>query len=145
MYQGLVHAHSGLRWVLLLFIVLSIVFSLTKWIAKKPFWDDHKKLALFSFISAHTQLLLGLILYFISPKVVFGSAAMKDKIARFFVAEHSLGMIIAIVLITLGYIRAKKQGPERSAKTIFIFFTIALLVILASIPWPSMPYGAKWF
>lgn len=145
MYQGLVHAHSGLRWILLLFLVLTIVFALTKWMAKKPFWEDHKKLALFTFISAHTQLLLGLILYFISPKVVFSGAAMKDSISRFFLAEHSLGMIIAIVLISLGYIKAKKQGPEKSAKTVFWYYTIALVVILASIPWPSMPYGAKWF
>ncbi len=145
MYQGIVHAHSGIRWILLLFLVLSIVFALTKWIAKKPFWDDHKKLALFTFISAHTQLLLGLILYVISPKVIFSGEAMKDSVTRFFLVEHFVGMVIAIIAISMGYIRAKKQGPEKSAKTIFVYFTVALLIILASIPWPSMPYGAKWF
>lgn len=144
MYNFLVHAHSGIRWILLLFLVLSIVFALVKWVGKKPFWEEHKKLAFFTFISTHTQLLLGLILYFISPKVDFSGTAMKDPVARFFLVEHISLMILAIILISVGYIRAKKQAPEKSAKTIAIFFILALVAILAGIPWPGGPYGSAW-
>ena len=144
MYNFLVHAHSGIRWILLLFLVLSIVFALVKWVGKKPFWEEHKKLAFFTFISAHTQLLFGLILYFISPKVIFSRAAIDDKIARFFLIEHISVMLLAIILISVGYIRAKKQAPEKSAKTIAIFFILALVVILSRIPWPGGPYCSGW-
>jgi hypothetical protein len=70
---------------------------------------------------------------------------MKDPITRFHLVEHFLGMLIAITLISVGYIRAKKQLPEASAKTIFWFFFIAFVIIMATIPWPFRPYGGAWF
>jgi uncharacterized membrane protein len=145
MYSGIVHAHSGIRWVLLAFLVITIVLALVKWTGKKPFWEQHKKLALYTFISSHIQLLLGLILYFISPKVIFSAESMKDPIARFHLVEHLVGMIIAIALISVGYIRAKKQLPEQSSKTIFWFYFIAFVIIMATIPWPFRPYSGSWF
>lgn len=144
MYTGLVHAHSGLRWIFLLLLLVTIGLAIVKWTGKKPFWEEYKKWALFTFILSHIQLALGLILYFTSPKVIFDSAAMKDSITRFFLVEHIFVMIIAILLITLGYSKAKKQLPENSAKTISIFYGIALILILWGIPWPGT-YGASWF
>lgn len=145
MYSFLSHAHSGLRWLLLGFLVLTIIFALSKWIGKKPFWQTHKKFALFTMVFAHVQLILGLILYFISPKVIFSKEAMKDAATRFFLVEHSVMMLISIALITVGYSVAKRQAPEKSSKTIFIIFTIALVVLFLGIPWPSKGLGTGWF
>jgi uncharacterized protein YacL len=145
MYSLLSHAHSGLRWILLGFLVLTIIFALTKWIGKKPFWETHKKFALFTMIFAHVQLILGLILYFISPKVIFSAAAMKDATARFFLVEHSVMMLLSIILITVGYSVAKRQAAEKSSKTIFILFTLALVVLFLGIPWPSKGLGTGWY
>lgn len=145
LYHTLQHAHSGLRWLVLLFLVLAIVFALTKWMAKLPFWQTHKKVALFALIFTHIQVLLGLILYFISPKVIFAGSSMKETVSRFYLVEHTLGMLIAAILITIGYSKAKRALPESSAKTVLIFYTLGLLLILASIPWPFRNLGAGWF
>jgi uncharacterized protein YacL len=145
MYTGLVHTHSGLRWIFLVLIAITISLAIMKWAGKKPFWQEHKKWALFTLITAHLQLILGLLLYFISPKVIFDMAGMKDSIARFFLVEHISGMLLGIILITIGYSKAKRQLPEKSSKTIAIYFGIALVIILALIPWPGSMYGASWF
>lgn len=145
MYLILQHAHSGLRWLVLLFLVLAIVFALIKWLGKKPFWETHKKYALFALIFTHIQLIIGLLLYFISPKVIFAAKSMKDAVDRFFLVEHMVGMLIATVLITIGYSKAKRALPEKSAKLVFWFYTIGLIIILASIPWPSRIPGTGWY
>ena len=113
--------------------------------------DD--KLSLFSLITAHVQLLLGLGLYFISPFVEAAmangmGAAMKDSVSRFWAVEHIFGMIIGIALITIGRIGAKKATEDKAKfKKIAVFFTIGLVIILATIPWPFMPAGSGrgWF
>jgi membrane protein DedA with SNARE-associated domain len=97
-------------------------------------------------IATHAQLVLGLILYFISPYVNFASGVMKDKILRFYTIEHFVGMILAIVLITIGYSRAKRQN-EAGAKfrTHYVYYLLGLIIILLSIPWPFRDLGAGWF
>lgn len=146
MYQILQSAHSGLRWVVLVLLLAAVVFSLIKWLGDKPFSTTHRKLAMFGMISTHIQFLLGLVLWFISPKVNFSMSAMKDAASRFFLVEHTLGMLIAIVLITIGYSKAKRQLPEASSKTIFWFYAIALFIIIGSIPWPfRAELGGSWF
>jgi membrane protein DedA with SNARE-associated domain len=101
---------------------------------------------LFAFISCHIQLLVGLILYAISPKVVFSAESMKNAMSRFFLVEHTSMMILAIIIISVGYIMAKKVAPEKKAfSRIFWAYLVGLILILASIPWPSMGYGTSWF
>lgn len=133
----LLKIHSLLRYVVLFFLVFSIIRAKSKGGA---FDATLKKPALFTLISSHVQLLLGVILYFMSDIVSGGLSnmgyAMKDKILRFWTVEHSLGMIIAIALITIGYSSAKKQTTEEAKfKKIFVFYVIALVLIFASIPW----------
>jgi hypothetical protein len=112
--------------------------------------DD--KLSLFSLISAHIQLLLGLILYFISPFVKAAmemgmGAAMKDTVMRFWLVEHIFGMVVGIALITVGRIAAKKATEDKTKfKKIAVYFGIGLLIILATIPWPFREVlGRGWF
>ncbi len=142
----LVHAHSGLRWVVLLLLIAATFKALMKWRSNAPFTEGDRKLNLFTMISAHVQLLIGLALFSMSNKVNFSGDAMKDPVQRFFLAEHSVMMILAIVLITIGYLKSKKAIEEaKKFKVAFTYFLIALLVLLAGIPWPFRNLGTAWF
>lgn len=145
-YLAAKHAHSGLRWVVLVLLILAIVNALGKRNGGTVY-PTKNKLALFALISVHVQLLLGLVLYlFLSPMVSFESGVMSEAVTRFYTVEHLVGMILGIILVTVGYSKAKRQaGINKGWKTIAIFYTIGLLVILASIPWPFRDMGAGWF
>ena len=129
MLTGLLHTHSLLRYILLVLILVSIVKSFSGWLGKKQYLPGDKKVALFTLISAHLQLVIGLILYCISPTVKVGmanmSATMKDATLRFWAVEHIGMMMTAIVLITLGYSLAKRgKDDETKHKRVAIFFCL---------------------
>lgn len=142
------HTHSGLRWVVLILLLASIGNAAANMGGTKPY---NRKLALFTLISAHLQLVLGLILYFGKKwyqALPEGADAMTKNVHRFFGMEHIGMMIIAIALITIGNSRAKKGATDKAKyKTILIFFGIALVCILAAIPWPFVQKFANygWF
>ena len=98
-------------------------------------------------IFLHIQLLIGLVLYFKSAKVTFIDGWMKDPEDRFYGMEHILMMVIAIVLVTIGRKKAENHiEPAKKFKTITLWYTIALLIIIAAIPWPFREaLGGKWF
>jgi uncharacterized protein YacL len=146
LYMILKHAHSGLRWAVLLFLVAAVANAFMKWRGGKAHSESDRKLGFFAMLFSHIQLVIGLILYFISPKVVFSAESMKIAMNRFFLVEHSFLMILAILLLTLGYSRAKRAASDASRfKLTFWFYLIALILILAGIPWPSKGYGTGWF
>ncbi len=94
--------------------------------------------------------MIGLWLYvnFITSEGFDFGASMKNPLMRFFSVEHITGMIVAIAMITVGYSRAKRMSSDKGKfKSIAIFFTIGLVLILAMIPWPFMAKFAtfKWF
>lgn len=94
--------------------------------------DD--KVSLWLFMLTHTQLLIGLILFFVSPLVIFSGASMKDSVARYWLVEHNSMMLIAIVLISVGRISIKKMTDSVAKyRRLFILNTIALVIILAAI------------
>ncbi|HTN19014.1 MAG TPA: hypothetical protein VL125_00990 [Pelobium sp.] len=142
MYTGLLHLHSILRYVVLILVLLSIFQAFTA--GNKPYTPANKKVNLFALISAHTQLLIGLVLYFISPKVDFSQ--MSDPITRYWNVEHISMMILAIVLITIGYSKSKKAIEAKAKhRAIYIYYTIAIVVVLLAIftmkdrnPWWNM-------
>ena len=143
MQTGLVYLHSILRWVILIFLVLSIVRSFSGWRNKKAFTPGDRKTWLFTLIFSHLTLLLGLIQVFFGRYGVFtstlpaGTNVMKDKFYRFFWIEHPVAMILAILFVTLGYGMSKKPvADEVKFRKAFWFFVIALVLILAGIPWP---------
>jgi MFS family permease len=133
-YSFFKYLHSGFRYVVLILILLAIFQSLAGWLSNKPYTEGNRKINLFALISAHTQLVLGLILYFLSPFVQFNSQTMKNFDTRYWTVEHLAMMIIAIVLITIGHSRSKKiVMPEGKHKTIAIYYILALLVIIVAI------------
>ncbi|MCK9403159.1 MAG: hypothetical protein M0Q26_07145 [Chitinophagaceae bacterium] len=153
MQTGLVHLHNILRWVILIFLLVSTVKAYTGWKGKKALTPGDKKVWLITLIAAHTTALLGFYQValgrygFITTVPPEGASFMKDRVLRFFWIEHPMGMLIAIILITMGYIKAKKQvSDEVKYKKAFTYFGIALVVILASIPWPFRELiGRPWF
>lgn len=146
MYEGLLHAHSGLRWIVLVLIVWALFKSTTGWAGKKDYQKSDRLAALLALIFTHIQLLIGLALYFISPKVSFQSGVMESQLLRFYTVEHMSMMIIAIALITIGFSTAKRLSDSVAKhKRIAIMYGIGLVIILASIPWPFRGLGAGWF
>ncbi|MCS3795822.1 hypothetical protein [Niastella sp. OAS944] len=138
----LVALHSYLRWILLILLLVSIFKALSGMNSKRSLTAGDKKIWLFTMISAHTTLLIGLILLFVG-RISFtnkpeGVSVMKDATYRFFLVEHPMMMIIAIVFITIGRGQVKKPVPDAiKYKKAFWFFVLALLLILAAIPWPG--------
>ena len=131
--------HSGLRWILLLVLILAIVNAYSRWKAGKKYGPKDKLINLLTLIITHIQVTIGFILYF-GNKRYEGFSHMDIDWARFLAIEHMLGMLIAAVLITLGRKRAEKsEKPARKHRKIFVWFLIALVIILVSIPWPFRP------
>lgn len=140
----LLHAHSGLRYLVLLFLILAIYSAWSNWSKKADY--PVGKMPLLGLIFTHVQLLLGLALYFMSPKVQFAGEVMKEAMLRFYTVEHISLMIVAIILITVGYSKAKRQAPAPEGhKTLYTYYLIGLILILVSIPWPFRNLGAAWF
>ena len=134
MLDLLLLTHSVLRYFILVFLLIVIVRSFMGWQKKSLYLPLDDKFSLWLFMFTHTQLLIGLIVYFISPVVIFSAASMKDTVARYWLVEHITMMVIAIVLITVARITAKKMADAVAKhKRLFIFNTIALAIILLAI------------
>jgi hypothetical protein len=144
--------HNILRWAVLLFGVWVIVNALTGVLHKKNYTPGNNKTSLFFMICCDIQFLLGLILYFggmwFENLKTNTSEVMKDSVQRFFSLEHSLMMIIAWVLVHMGRSMVKRGSSDaQKHKRSLIFFGIAMLIILAMIPWPfrQAGIGRPWF
>jgi len=118
----------------MILVLLAIIQSLAGWFGKRPFTEGNRKINLFALISAHTQLLIGIVLYFLSPFVLFSKEAMKDASLRYWTVEHISMMIFAIILITVGYSRSKRiVTAEGKHRAVAIFYLLAMVVIIAAI------------
>ena len=141
MYTGLQHAHSGLAYLALLALVLVIFWALIGTLSGREFQEKDRKIALIAFIICHIQLLVGLILYFVSPlgfSLLAGGGAMADATARLTALEHPLINIVAIVLVSIGFIRAKKlESSTAKFRSIYMMYAIGLVLILSRIPWEN--------
>jgi len=146
LHQIFLHAHSGLRWLVLIFIIIAIINAAIK--LKKGNAAGFKGYSMnrLAMITMHLQLLIGLVLYFISEKVIFDASSMKIPIYRFFLVEHIALMVAAVVLITIGYVKSDRAGEDRKKhRSIIIYYSISLFLILISIPWPFRGFGSGWF
>ena len=148
MYGIVLNIHSWLRWVV---IIAGLWTILRAWIPGPRPWTRTDDRSVRAFVGAlDIQMLLGLLLYFVlSPFTKQAMAdmgmAMKVPGLRFFAVEHTLGMVIAITLAHVGAARIRRATPERRHRIASIYFVLALLAILASIPWPGLPAGRPLF
>lgn len=136
MYEFIQKFHSGWAYLALLLLLFAVVNSAIGFFFKKEFTARDRKISLFGLIAAHIQLLAALILYFVSPLGIALLGEMKDSAARLTSLEHPLINIIAIVSITIGWSKHKRQDNGTSKfKSILIGFGLGLLLILSRIPW----------
>jgi len=132
--------HGYWRWVVLLTMLAAILVSLAGLVQRRPFAPAGRLTAVFAIAMLDVQFLIGLVLYGISPLVrsALGNmgAAMKNQELRFVTVEHLAGMLLAITLAHVGFALAKRaRRDETKNRRIFIFYTISVLVMAASIPW----------
>jgi hypothetical protein len=141
LYTLLRESHSGLRYIVLLLLVLAFLAAIRGMLSGAPYSEGTRKLSLFALISTHLQLVLGLLLYFVSPLVQFDKASLSDKLIRYWTMEHIVMMILAVALITIGYSRSKKAlTPSAKHRSIFLFFGMGLLVIVFAIIMSQRPF-----
>jgi hypothetical protein len=134
MYPILLMSHSVLRYVVIILLILVLIRSLYGWLMRKPFERHDFILSRLLASGTHLQLLLGIILIFLSPLVVFSGEAMKNSTLRYWTMEHWILMLGAVVLITISAIRIKIQlDPTTKHRSVFLFNGIAVLIILASL------------
>jgi len=136
MYEIIQKFHSGWAYLTLLILVLAVLNALVGLVSKKEFVTKDRKIALFALIVTHIQILVGVILYFVSPLGLASFGQMSDKALRLTSLEHPLINIIAVVLITIGWSKHKKmESSATKFKTFSIFYSLGLLLILSRIPW----------
>lgn len=134
MYSGLFHTHSLLRYFILAALIVVIVKAVISLINKQPYTKVDNRIGLYLFIFTHMQLLIGLILYFVSPQVKFGSDTMSDKLTRYWTVEHLTAMIIAVVLITLARTSIKRMTDDSGKhRRLLIYNAMALAIIVGTI------------
>ena len=137
MYQTIQSLHSTLAFIAIGVLLLAVLNALYGLLNKKLFTAKDLRLSLFALIFCHTQLLIGLVLYFVSPNGMTLLGNM-EKQARLTSLEHPLMNIIAIALITIGWSKHKKQESQNGKfKKIAVFYTLGLILILSRIPWST--------
>ena len=142
MYIYLKTVHSYWAFFVLFILVAVIVNAFIGRYMGKEFSTKDLRISLFGLIFSHIQLLIGLILYFVSPWfdqwAAIGMGVMKDAQARLYLVEHPITNILAIVLITMGWSMHKRQS-ESSKKflRIILFYSLGLLLLLSRIPWST--------
>jgi uncharacterized protein YacL len=142
MYTGFQHLHSGIAYLVLAILAVVFVYALINFLNEQSFTERVRKASLVGLIAAHVQLLIGLVLYVISPMGIsnFSSESMGDAMSRLYMLEHPLTMIIGIILITVGYSKAKRGEDDAGRyKKILIYYGLGLFLILLRIPWSVWP------
>jgi hypothetical protein len=148
MYPILLALHSWTRWLVLLSLLFAVYRAYLGWKSAKPFSKFDDRVRVITISIAHTQLLLGLWLYFVSPIVDyflknFGSAVHMREI-RFFGMEHVTMMVVAVTLLTIGSVKVKRAKEDQEKyKKMFFWFARVLLVIFLSIPWSFSPFTSR--
>ena len=148
MYPYILAVHSFTRWFVLVSLVFAIYRSYQGWLGGKEYSGFDNGIRHWSATIAHVQLILGLWLYYISPLTDYFlhhySVAVHEREIRFFGMEHSSMMILGIIVITISSMLAKRQTTDKGKfKTLALGYTLALLIILSSVPWPFSPLVSR--
>jgi hypothetical protein len=147
LYPYVVTVHSVLRWVVLIAGLAAAGKALAGWLGKHPWVKLDDQLGMFMTVNMDVQLVVGLLLYFVfSPLTRAGFAgfasAMSDPVLRFFLVEHLSVMLVAVVLTHMGRALSRRASGEAAKhQRAAIFYTLAMLAVLISIPWPFQVFG----
>jgi hypothetical protein len=145
MHAAMILIHSLLRWVVLLTGLLAVARGVAGW-RGRPWSPTDASVTRAFIISLDVQFLIGVVLY-VSLLMAAGSTitsmgdVMRNPVQRFFLVEHPVGMIAALALAHIGNARLRKRPDQQRHRTAAVFFGIALVLLILSIPWPGMPAG----
>ena len=152
MYTLILHLHSIGRWIVLILLLIAIFNSMVA--GNRPWIRTDARTGTILVIFADLMLVLGLVIWYFGGRgyklieTMGMSAVMKDASARFFAVEHLAMMLIAIILIHIGKAQARKPISDKSKhRRTLVFYLIALIIILISIPWPfrEIGTGSRWW
>lgn len=148
MFQTITFYHSLFRWLVLISLVFAIYRAFRGYYFKKPFLKADNSIRHWTATIAHVQLVIGVLIYSQSPIIKYFWLNRKEALnsveITFFASIHALMMLASIVLITIGSSLAKrKENDPDKFKTILIWYTIALLLIIIAIPWPFSPLANR--
>ena len=141
MYSTVKMLHSYWAYLVLVMIVIATFNALIKHFGKKEYEAKDFRIALFTLIVSHIMLLMGVVLFFTADYLSVISdmgmgAIMKNAALRSNIIEHPITMILAVAFITIGYSKHKKKLTSAGKlKPLAIFYTLALVLVLAKIPW----------
>jgi hypothetical protein len=151
MYSATLLLHSWLRWAVLLLALIAIWRAVDGARSRRDWLPGDERFCRIFLGLLDVQLLLGLLLYFaLSPltKAALGDfgAVMPDPLMRFWAVEHVFGMVVGVALAHVGMVRARRAATDTMKhKRVAVFFILALLAILAAIPWPGRVYARPLF
>jgi len=145
MYSFLLPVHSVFRWAMVLSLAYAIFISAKGYLYKTTFTKTSNAIRHWTATIAHIQLITGIILYVKSPFVKqFYATANNTGETLFFGLIHIVLMLLAIVFITIGSAKSKREKTDQAKfKTMLIWFSIAALLILLAIPWPFSPLANR--
>jgi hypothetical protein len=147
MYATLLSLHSWLRWAVILLGLVATIRAITGALSSRPWAPADDRASKLFMHTLDLQMLLGVILYFFLSPITTAAlsdfmGAMKAPGMRFWAVEHWFGMIVGIALVHVGISRVKRTtDAARKHRTLAIFFVLAMIAILAAIPWPGREYG----
>lgn len=147
-YEILLTIHSLFRWILLALLGYGLYVSWRGWRLKKTYTRNDDLIRIVVLTTSHLQLIIGLALYGVSPVVRYFlanfSKAVHVRDIRFFGMEHITMMVIAVTIITIGSLKAKKRHSDiHKFSTLARWYSMALLIIFISIPWAFSPFTAR--
>ncbi|UOK43281.1 MULTISPECIES: hypothetical protein [Flavobacterium] len=136
MYEIIQKAHSGVAYLALGILIVAVINAFMGISSKRGFEEKDRKISLFALIFCHIQLLLGLVVYFLSPLGMSALGDMSNAALRLTSLEHPLINILAIALITVGWSKHKREDSSNGKfKKIAFLYLAGLLFILSRIPW----------
>ncbi|ATA72932.1 MULTISPECIES: hypothetical protein [Capnocytophaga] len=141
MYSTFLQVHSLFAYVVLATVLIATINAAIGFFVKREYGSKDLRIGLFALIFSHLQLLLGLILYVVTPLIENWKAGgvMKNSYIRQLLLEHPMMVIIGVVFITIGWSLHKKQKTSnRAFGKIALFYALGLVCFLSRIPW------SKW-
>jgi hypothetical protein len=151
MYESLLWLHSWWRWLVLIAGVVALVQAWTGWLGAQPWTPRARMFGLAFIIALDVQLLTGLLLYVVESPFTRAAfmdfrATMRNPHLRFWAVEHGPPLLLAVVLAHVGQARAKRAPTDKLKYRRFaVWGTVALVIILAAIPWPGLDIGRPLF
>ena len=151
MYNATLLVHSYLRWVVLALALLALLRAIAGWQGRGLFTPADDRAGRFFTVAFDLQFMVRRLLYAgLSPITRaamqdFGGA-MRDSVLRFWAVEHIFGMVVALTLAHVGRSKTRRLSNATARhKAAAIYFGLALLIMLITIPWPGMPAGRALF